>query len=49
MAFAEVSSALQQELEQKKMLELRNAWVEQLKKNARIEIVADTPGLRAGH
>jgi len=49
MAFAEVSPALKQELEQKKMLELRNAWVEQLKKNAQIEILADTPDLRAGH
>jgi parvulin-like peptidyl-prolyl isomerase len=49
MAFAEISPALQQELEQKKMLKLRNAWVEQLKKNAQIEIVADTPDLRAGH
>jgi len=49
MAFAEISQALQQELEQKKMLELRSAWVEQLKKNARIEIVADAPDLRAGH
>jgi len=49
MAFAEVSPVLQQELEQKKMLELRTAWVEQLKKNAQIEIVAGTPDLRAGH
>jgi len=49
MAFAEVSPVLQQELEQKKMLELRNAWVGQLKKNAQIEILANTPGLRAGH
>jgi len=49
MTFAEISSALQQELEQRKMLELRSAWVEQLKKNARIEIVDDTPDLRAGH
>ena len=49
MSFTEISAGLEQELEQKKMLQLRNAWVEQLKKNAQIEIIAGTTDLRASH
>lgn len=39
MKFEEVRARLKAELEQKKLTELRQAWISQLKKGARIEVV----------
>lgn len=45
MKFAEVRPVIKAELEQKKVLELRQSWTEQLKRGAIVEILtAGTPG-----
>jgi parvulin-like peptidyl-prolyl isomerase len=51
MTFEEVQAKLKAELEEKRFQELRQAWIEQLKKGARIEFVKDeaAAGLRAAH
>jgi parvulin-like peptidyl-prolyl isomerase len=49
MKFKEVRRALKAELEQKRMLELRRAWVEQLKKGAQVEILDEPSAPRASH
>jgi parvulin-like peptidyl-prolyl isomerase len=51
MTFEEVQAKLKAELEKKRFEELRQAWIEQLKKGARIELVKveAAAGLRAAH
>jgi peptidyl-prolyl cis-trans isomerase C len=43
MKFEEVSAIIQAELEKKKLNELRESWVAQVKQGAQIEILEDTP------
>jgi peptidyl-prolyl cis-trans isomerase C len=43
MKFEEVSKIIQAELEKKKLNELRESWVAQVKQGAQIEILEDTP------
>ncbi len=49
MKFEEVRATLKAELERKKMIELRQRWVEQLKKSAQIEVLDEAPVPRAAH
>ena len=39
MTFEQISPILQQELVQKNAMELRHAWITELRKNAKIEIL----------